>query len=54
MDERVVLSISILVTRQNLPLDGDITSKRAFLVNVVALNGFLGCLEAQTDVFVVS
>ena len=52
-DERVVLSIFILVTRQNLPSDGDITSKRAFLVDVVALDGLLGCLEAQADVFVV-
>lgn len=52
-DERVVLSIFVLVTRQNLPSDGDITSKRAFLVDVVALDGLLGCLEAQTDVFVV-
>ena len=43
----------ILVARQNLPLDGAITSKRAFLVNVVAVDGFLGCLEPQTDVFVV-
>ena len=51
-DERTALSIFILVARQNLPLDGAITSKTAFLVNVVALDGFLGCLEPQTDVFV--
>ena len=51
-DERMALSIFILVARQNLPLDRAITSKTAFLVNVVALDGFLGCLEPQTDVFV--
>ena len=39
--------------RQDPPSDGEITSKRAFLVNVSALNGLLWCLEAQTDVLVV-
>ena len=41
-------------TRQNLPLDRDITNKGAFLVNIQALSGLLGNLEAQTDIFVVS
>lgn len=41
-------------TRQNPPSDGDITSKGALFVNVGALNGLLGRLEAQTDIFVVS
>lgn len=39
--------------RQDAPSDGDITSKRAFLVNVGALNSLLGCLKAQTNVLVV-
>ena len=39
-------------TRQNPPLDGDIASRGAFLVNIGALNGLLGRLEAQTAVFV--
>lgn len=42
------------LTRQNPPSDGDITSKGALFVNVGALNGLLGRLEAQTDIFVVS
>lgn len=40
--------------RQDPPSDGDVTSKRAFLVNVGALDGLLRCLEAQADVLVVS
>jgi len=32
----------------------DIASERAFLINVMALNGFLGGLEAQTNVLVVT
>ena len=39
--------------RQDPPLDGNITSKRAFLVIVGALDGLLRCLEAQTSVPVV-
>ena len=42
-----------LHTRQNLPSDGHITSKGAFLINIGALSGFLRCLKAQTNVFVV-
>ena len=41
-------------TRQNLPLNRDITSKGTFLVNIRALSGLLGNLEPQTDIFVVS
>jgi len=33
--------------------NGDETSERALLVNVVALNGGLGCPEAQSDILVV-
>lgn len=41
-------------TRQNSSSDRDITRERAFLVNVGALNGLLWCLEAQTDVLIIS
>lgn len=41
-------------TRWNPPSDGDTTSKGAFLVNIGALSGLPGHLEAQSDVFVVS
>ena len=40
--------------RQDPPSNGDITRKRAFLVNVGALDGLLWSLEAQTNVLVVS
>lgn len=40
-------------TRQDAPSDRDVTGKRAFLVNVGALDGLLGRLETQTDVLVV-
>lgn len=52
----VVLCNFILVghhTRQNLPADGDVTSKGAFLISIGALSRLLGHLEAQTDVFIV-
>lgn len=39
--------------RQDASSDRDVTGKRAFLVNVGALDGLLGCLETQTDVLVV-
>ena len=39
--------------RLDPPSDGDITSKRAFLVNVGALHGLLWRLEAQTNVLLV-
>lgn len=48
---------SVLVTchtRQNLPSDGDITSKGASLVSTGVLSGLRGHLKAQTDVSVVS
>jgi hypothetical protein len=38
----------------DLASDGKIGSEGAFLVNVSAFNSFLGCLESQTDVLVVS
>ena len=40
--------------RQDPPSNGDVTRKRAFLVNVGALDGLLWSLEAQTNVLVVS
>lgn len=40
--------------RQDPPSNGDVTSKRAFLVNVGALDGLLWSLKAQTNVLVVS
>lgn len=51
----MVLCIFILVTTpdSNAPSDGDITRQGAFLVNLVALDGLLGHLEAQTNALVV-
>ena len=40
--------------RQDLPSNGDVTGKRAFLVNVNALDGLLWSLKAQTNILVVS
>ena len=40
--------------RQDVPSDGDLTSKGALLVSVGALAGLLGRLETRTDVPVVS
>ena len=40
--------------RQDPPSNGDVTRKRAFLVNVSALDGLLWSLKAQTNVLVVS
>ena len=34
--------------------DGDLAGEGALLVDVVALNGLLGCLEPQPDILVVS
>ena len=34
--------------------DGDLTSEGALLVDVVALNGLLGCLESESDILIVS
>ena len=39
--------------KQNLPSDGDITDKEAFVHDLGALTGLLGHPEAQTSVFVV-
>jgi hypothetical protein len=41
-------------TTNDSATNGDISSEGALLVNVVAINGFLGGLEAQTNVLVVA
>lgn len=38
--------------RQDAPADRDVAGKRALLVDVGALDGFLGCFEAEADFFV--
>ena len=40
------------LTSEDAATDGDITSEGALLVDVVALNGLLGGLEAETDLLV--
>lgn len=40
------------LTSEDAATDGDITSEGALLVDVVALNGLLGGLEAKTDLLV--
>jgi len=39
------------LSHQNSTTDGRTTSEGALLVNVHSLNGLVGCLDAQTDVF---
>jgi len=46
-----LIFISLL---DDLSSDGDVGSEGAFLIDVGTINGFLGCLETQTDVLVVS
>ena len=38
----------------NLSSDGDVGSERAFLINVSSIDGFLGGLETESNVLVVS
>jgi len=42
------------VLLDNLSSDGDVGSERAFLINVSSIDGFLGGLETESNVLVVS
>jgi len=43
-----------MILLDNLSSDGDVGSERAFLINVCSIDGFLGGLETESNVFVVS
>lgn len=53
-DDNSLLQLHLVQhTRQDPPLNGDITSKGVFLISVSALNGLLGHPEDLTHVLVV-